>query len=184
MTEANIRLYDTMQSPIGTLIVVSNGAALTGLYMDGARHALEVAHTWRRDRESTRKAIEQLSQYFAGERTRFDLELAPAGTPFQLRVWRALCDIAYGATISYRELARRAGTPTAMRAVGAANGRNPLSLIVPCHRVVGSDGSLTGYAGGLARKRWLLDHEDACERIAPARRDSIATKPVISAVVS
>jgi methylated-DNA-[protein]-cysteine S-methyltransferase len=183
MTDSNIRLYDTMQSPIGKLIVVTDGAALTGLYMDGARHAPAIASAWRRDRDSPRAAIEQLAQYFAGERTRFDLTLAPAGTAFQQRVWRALREIAYGTTISYRELARRIGAPDAVRAVGAANGRNPLSLVVPCHRVVGSDGSLTGYAGGLDRKRWLLDHEAECDRVAPSRRHTVATNAVISAPV-
>jgi methylated-DNA-[protein]-cysteine S-methyltransferase len=181
MTDTNARLYEKMSSPIGMLIVVSDGAALTGLYLDGARHAPEVARTWRRDRESTRAAIDQLEQYFAGERTHFDLALAPQGTPFQQRVWNALREIAYGTTTSYRELARSIGAPDAVRAVGAANGRNPLSLIVPCHRVVGSDGSLTGYAGGLSRKRWLLDHETAREGVASPRRHTAATNAVISA---
>jgi methylated-DNA-[protein]-cysteine S-methyltransferase len=152
-------LYDTMVSPLGTLIVTTDGSALTGVYMDGARHARAIVDTWTRDRTSTRAAIDQLAEYFAGARARFELPLAATGTPFQLRVWRALCEIAYGTTISYRELAQRIGAPLAVRAVGAANGRNPLSLVVPCHRVVGSDRSLTGYAGGLERKRWLLDHE-------------------------
>jgi methylated-DNA-[protein]-cysteine S-methyltransferase len=159
--------YDTMDSPVGTLIVTTRADALIGVYMAGARHAPEIGARWRRDCAGTRAAIDQLGQYFAGERTQFDLPLAPRGTAFQLRVWRALREIEYGATISYGELARRVGSPAAVRAVGAANGRNPLSLVVPCHRVVGSDGSLTGYAGGLERKRWLLEHEVArAQRLA------------------
>ena len=101
----------------------------------------------------------QLQAYFAGELRDFELPLAAEGTPFQQRVWRALCDIPYGETISYGELARRIGQPTASRAVGLANGQNPISIVVPCHRVIGANGSLTGYGGGLARKRWLLAHE-------------------------
>jgi methylated-DNA-[protein]-cysteine S-methyltransferase len=104
-------------------------------------------------------AAAQLEEYFAGERTGFDLPLRPAGTAFQRRVWDALLEIPYGETISYTELAARIGAPAAVRAAGAANGRNPLSIVVPCHRVVGSKGVLTGYGGGLAAKRWLLDLE-------------------------
>jgi methylated-DNA-[protein]-cysteine S-methyltransferase len=108
-----------------------------------------------------RVAADQLAAYFAGERTDFDLPLSPSGTPFQLSVWRALLSIPYGETISYRELARRIGNAKAVRAVGAANGRNPIPIIVPCHRVIGADGSLTGYGGGLPRKRLLLELEGA-----------------------
>ena len=111
-------------------------------------------------------AAEQLDEYFAGARTVFDLPLAPRGTPFQQRVWQALRGIPFGDTISYAELARRIETPRAVRAVGGANARNPLSIIVPCHRVVGMDGSLTGFGGGIERKRWLLGHEAA--RTPPA----------------
>jgi methylated-DNA-[protein]-cysteine S-methyltransferase len=104
-------------------------------------------------------AREQLDAYFAGEREPFELELAPYGTPFQLRVWDELRRIPLGDTISYSELARRLGDPKLVRAVGLANGRNPLSIVIPCHRVIGADGSLVGYGGGLERKRWLLEHE-------------------------
>ena len=101
----------------------------------------------------------QLDRYFEGTLTEFDLPLGPRGTPFQQQVWAALCDIPYGETISYGELARRVGRPGSARAVGAANGSNPISIIIPCHRVIGSDGRLTGYGGGIDRKAWLLDHE-------------------------
>lgn len=103
--------------------------------------------------------VRQLDEYFAGRRRAFELELAPEGTPFQQRVWRELRAIPFGATISYRQLAERLGQPSAMRAVGAANGRNPIPIVVPCHRVIGRDGTLTGYAGGLERKRFLLELE-------------------------
>ena len=104
-------------------------------------------------------ARRQLTEYFAGDRHEFDLELAPGGTPFQQAVWRALRTIPFGATCSYSDIARRIGRPTAVRAVGAANGRNPIAIVVPCHRVIGRSGALTGYAGGLDRKRRLLEHE-------------------------
>ena len=101
----------------------------------------------------------QLHEYFTATRTTFTIELAPRGTPFQLAVWNALREIAYGDTVSYAELARRIGKPSAIRAVGAANGANPIPVIIPCHRVIGSNGSLTGYGGGIERKQWLLAHE-------------------------
>jgi methylated-DNA-[protein]-cysteine S-methyltransferase len=107
------------------------------------------------------EARAQLAAYFAGERATFALPLAARGTPFQARVWAALCGIAPGETISYAELARRVGHPTAVRAVGGANARNPLAIVVPCHRVIGAGGALTGFAGGVERKRWLLAHEGA-----------------------
>jgi methylated-DNA-[protein]-cysteine S-methyltransferase len=110
-------------------------------------------------REPFTSAVEQLEQYFAGERVEFDLALDMHGTQFQRDVWDALLTIPYGETCSYGEIAKRIGRPDRARAVGAANGSNPVSIIVPCHRVIGSDGSLTGYGGGLPRKRWLLDHE-------------------------
>jgi methylated-DNA-[protein]-cysteine S-methyltransferase len=114
---------------------------------------------WKRDDAALSEARAQLQAYFAGELRGFELPLAAEGTPFQQRVWRALCDIPYGETISYGELARRIGQPAAARAVGLANGQNPIAIVVPCHRVIGANGSLTGYGGGLERKRWLLAHE-------------------------
>ncbi len=104
-------------------------------------------------------ARRQLEEYFQGRRREFELDLAPRGTPFQQSVWRALCDVPFGATTSYSEIAETIGRPTAVRAVGAANGKNPIAIVVPCHRIIGRDGSLTGYAGGLERKRRLLEHE-------------------------
>src|SRR5690606_34729923 len=106
------------------------------------------------------QAVEQLNQYFEGKLTVFNLKLNPTGTPFQKNVWNALCKIPYGKTTSYHQLSKELGDVKAIRAVAGANGRNPLWIVVPCHRVIGSDGSLTGYAGGLWRKKWLLDHEN------------------------
>ena len=151
-------LYTTTASPIGELLLTGDGRALCGLYIQGGRTALDVDSRWERADAPFEDARAQLDEYFAGRRTSFDLPLAPAGSPFQQRVWRTLRDIPYGETISYGEQARRAGVPSP-RAVGVANGRNPISIIVPCHRVVGSTGALTGFAGGLDTKAWLLDHE-------------------------
>ena len=123
------------------------------------RHPELTAASWREDADTD--AARQLEAYFAGERTVFDLELAPEGTPFQQQVWTALCEIPFGQTISYGELAARVGRPLGAQAVGRANGQNPVGVIIPCHRVVGSDGALVGYAGGLDRKEALLRHEGA-----------------------
>ncbi len=150
--------YGTMQSAIGELMLISDGEALTGIYMQTQKHAARRARA-ARDDAAVRLARLQLEAYFAGELQAFDLPLAAEGTAFQKRVWTALCDIPYGETISYGELARRIGQPAAARAVGLANGQNPISIVVPCHRVIGANGSLTGYGGGLPRKRWLLAHE-------------------------
>ena len=154
----NTKYYDTIQSPIGDLMLISDGKALTGLYMNNEKHVARRTMAIR-DKKTLKHPREQLQSYFAGELRAFDLALAAEGTPFQQRVWRALCAIPYGETISYGELARRIGQPTAARAVGLANGQNPISIVVPCHRVIGADSSLTGYGGGLERKRWLLAHE-------------------------
>jgi methylated-DNA-[protein]-cysteine S-methyltransferase len=154
-----------VESPIGRLLLTSDGEALTGLAMDGRPQA-----GWREDRGWFAAARAQLEAYFAGELRGFDLPLAPRGTPFQERVWEMLLTIPHGATRTYAEIAARVGKPSASRAVGAANGRNPIAIIIPCHRVVGADGGLTGYAGGLARKAWLLRHERAACPPATARR--------------
>jgi len=146
-------------SPVGDLLLLSDGEALSGLYLDGARHAAEIPAGARPDDGALGEAANQLAEYFAGERFAFSLSVAPVGTEFQRRVWRALVAIPYGATCSYGEIAAEIGRPTASRAVGAANGRNPISIIVPCHRVIGASGSLTGYGGGLERKAILLDFE-------------------------
>ncbi|USQ76725.1 methylated-DNA--[protein]-cysteine S-methyltransferase [Ornithinimicrobium cryptoxanthini] len=153
--------HSTTESPIGTLTLVTDGDALTGLYMESHRHAPD-PQSWgpsRAPAESApvvRAAISQLSAYFRGELTHFDLALAPSGTLFQKQVWEQLLRIPYGETASYGELAALLGNPGASRAVGLANGRNPISIIVPCHRVVGAAGQLTGYGGGLERKQVLL----------------------------
>jgi methylated-DNA-[protein]-cysteine S-methyltransferase len=152
-------LYTTIGSPVGELLLVGDERALRGLYMQEGRTGAAVRPEWTRAEASFRAVREQLDEYFEGTRTSFDLPLEPEGTPFQRRVWRALLEIPYGETISYGALARRIGRPESARAVGAANGRNPISLIVPCHRVLGGDGGLTGYGGGIERKRFLLDLE-------------------------
>ncbi|MCB9736625.1 MAG: methylated-DNA--[protein]-cysteine S-methyltransferase [Deltaproteobacteria bacterium] len=153
--------YAELESPLGTMVAVKRPAGLAALRFVGQKHDRPVEAGWERAPERFVAEREQLAAYFAGERATFDLgPLAPEGTAFQRRVWEALRAIPPGETRAYGELARALGLPAgAARAVGAANGRNPLSIIVPCHRVVGADGALTGYAGGLARKRWLLDHE-------------------------
>jgi methylated-DNA-[protein]-cysteine S-methyltransferase len=146
----------TVDSPIGELLLLSNGRALRGLFMQDGRHPMPRQPQWRHADEPFAAVKEQLAEYFAGERTEFDVPLHLDGSPFQLRVWRALCDIPFGTTTSYGEIARRVGKPSAARAVGLANGQNPIAVIVPCHRVIGADGSLTGYGGGLERKQILL----------------------------
>ena len=153
--------FTTMDSPVGELTLYGDGRAVGGVLTpakDGQpRHAPD---GWvREDTGVLAEAAEQLRAYFAGTLTGFDLPLSPAGTQWQRRVWTALTTIPYGETVSYGELARELGRPTASRAVGMANGRNPISIVVPCHRVIGSDGSLTGYAGGLERKKFLLSLE-------------------------
>jgi methylated-DNA-[protein]-cysteine S-methyltransferase len=152
-------LFTRIPSIIGPLLLVSNGEALTGLYMESHTYGPTVNPAWIEAERWFRQAREQLDAYFAGSLTQFNVPIAPRGTAFQEAVWKALLMIPYGTTTTYAEIARRLGRPDAVRAVGAANGRNPISIIVPCHRVVGSGGSLVGYAGGLDRKRRLLDLE-------------------------
>lgn len=148
--------FHVIDSPIGSLLLTSEEGALTGLNMEPHPRLPTSAVD---DPAALADAAAQLAEYFAGSRTSFDLLLAPSGTPFQLRVWEALREIPYGETASYAELAAAVGKPDAFRAVGAANGRNPIAVIVPCHRVIGADGSLTGFGGGLERKRTLLELE-------------------------
>jgi methylated-DNA-[protein]-cysteine S-methyltransferase len=149
----------TMESPVGTLTLTAVDGRLTGLHMDGKRHAPTSSEDWERDDDGLAAVVDQLEAYFAGSRETFDVPLDLQGTDFQRRVWAGLLEIPYGETMSYGELARRVARPGASRAVGLANGRNPVAIIVPCHRVIGADGTLTGYGGGLDRKVWLLDHE-------------------------
>src|SRR5437868_4583065 len=147
----------TMRSPIGTLCLCAEDDQLVGLYLPD-----RPAPSGPRGRGGIlARTAAQLTEYFAGERRDFDLALAPSGTEFQRTVWHALADIPFGTTCSYGDLARVVGRPSASRAVGAANGKNPIAIILPCHRVIGSNGTLTGYGGGLPMKRWLLDHERA-----------------------
>jgi methylated-DNA-[protein]-cysteine S-methyltransferase len=153
-------LFTTVASPIGELLLLSDGRALRGLHMQEAPRPMPIQPQWQPAEEPFVVVREQLQEYFAGERTTFDVPLRLDGSGFQLQVWRELRTIPYGTTTSYGEIARRLGkSVAAARAVGLANGQNPISVIVPCHRVIGADGSLTGYGGGLERKRYLLDLE-------------------------
>ena len=153
--------YDVVDAPIGRLIVASDGQAISGVWMANADPDDAEWESRRGADVVLGDARAELIAYFRGELRTFTVPLAPNGTDFQRRVWRSLTEIPYGTTISYAELARRVGNEAAVRAVGAANGRNPIPIIVPCHRVIGSDGSLTGFGGGLDRKRWLLQHENS-----------------------
>lgn len=151
------RFYTILKSPVGRLLVTSDGTHVTRLSMEPThQRGFDVPTTWTASDAPFRDVRTQLEDYFSGTRRTFDLPLAPAGTAFQRRVWDALQGIPYGQTASYGDVARRIGQPLAAQAVGAANGRNPIAIVIPCHRVVGADGSLTGYAGGVVRKRQLL----------------------------
>lgn len=171
--------YDILESPLGPVFIGGSDAGLhrvdflgspqrDGLDEAGAVALLEreCGETARRDPQAAAGTAAQLREYFAGERDRFDLPLAPRGTAFQLRVWEALREIPYGETATYGEIAATIGKPSASRAVGAANGRNPIGVVVPCHRIIGADGTLTGYGGGLDRKAWLLNLEASALRPA------------------
>ena len=151
--------YDVVNSPLGELLLVSDGDSLVGLHLEKPAGPNALPPAWRHDRGATREVAEQLAGYFAGEVQSFDIPVAPGGTEFQRAVWAALTEIPYGQTASYREVAQAVGRPRATRAVGGANHVNPVAIIVPCHRVVGADGSLTGYGGGLERKALLLELE-------------------------
>lgn len=151
--------YGIVPSPVGALTLTGTATALTGCYFEQHTKPMDDLATLERDDDAFARAAGQLDAYFAGDRHTFDLDLAPRGTDFQLRVWMGLRAIPYGETRSYGELAAAVGSPKGFRAVGLANGRNPLSIIVPCHRVIGADGTLTGFGGGVDRKRFLLDLE-------------------------
>ena len=157
--------YLRFTTTLGPMYATCDEGAVSGIYFEGGRHAPAVQAGWIEDANAPELAAcaRQLREYCAGRRRDFDLALAPRGTAFQRRVWEAIARIPFGATLSYGELAARAGAPGAARAAGAATGRNPLSIVVPCHRVVGSGGDLTGYAGGTERKRRLLELEGARE---------------------
>ena len=147
--------FDLLPSPLGELTICADALGITAVAFPGevARGATPNPNAL------VRKAVAQLQEYFAGRRTAFDLPLHASGTRFQQEVWRALCTVSHGTTASYGEIAAAIGKPRASRAVGLANGSNPIAILVPCHRIIGRDGSLTGYGGGLDRKRWLLEHE-------------------------
>ena len=154
-------LYTQLDSPLGPLTLTGNGKTLTAIWFATPKHhkVLQNLSHWRRDDMAFTEVTKQLQEYFVGQRQVFTIEMAPEGTPFQQQVWMALREIPYGQTMSYGQIARAIGNDKAVRAVGTANGCNPLAPIVPCHRVIGADGSMTGYAGGLERKRWLLEME-------------------------
>lgn len=155
--------YTLLESPLDPLLLTSDGEFLTGLYMEKEIRKLlpGMRDGWRQDENAIpfKEAIAQLKAYFAGELHEFDLPLKATGTPFQEAVWQSLAAIPYGETVSYKDIAERIHSPKAVRAVGMANGRNPISIIIPCHRVIGANGKLTGYGGGIHRKEWLLAHE-------------------------
>jgi methylated-DNA-[protein]-cysteine S-methyltransferase len=149
-------VYTQMESPVGPLLLVADEGGLRQILFVNGRHQARPEASWKEDAAPLGKTISQLRSYFAGELEEFDLPLAPEGTQFQQEVWRRLCEIPFGETISYGELARRIGNPQASRAVGLANGSNPIPIVIPCHRVIGSNGKLTGYGGGLPIKEKLL----------------------------
>jgi methylated-DNA-[protein]-cysteine S-methyltransferase len=163
-----MRFYKTMTSPVGTLKLVAGDCGLVAvMWEDDDPKRVRIGETIENSEHPVlRRTEQQLGEYFAGGRTVFDLDLDFIGTDFQTQVWSALLTIPYGETRTYAQIARAIGHPTAVRAVGAANGRNPISIIAPCHRVIGSDGSLTGFAGGLEVKRYLLSHERTAAGIA------------------
>jgi methylated-DNA-[protein]-cysteine S-methyltransferase len=165
--------HTIIESPIGSLTLVRGDEGLTGIYMPDHRPAPDQAGFGERDDTAFADAVQQFGEYWAGERTAFDLAVDPRGTEFQRRVWAQLRAIPFGETRSYGWIAEQLGQPTAVRAVGLANSRNPLSIVVPCHRVVGSTGALTGYAGGVDRKRFLLEHEMSAA-IGASGLDSVA----------
>jgi methylated-DNA-[protein]-cysteine S-methyltransferase len=173
-------VYTTIDSPIGPLLLAGRGDVLCRVEFLRGRTPPDPSHRAGSEPDGVRAARQQLEEFFGGRRREFDLRLEPQGTVFQRRVWSALCAIPYGETISYSELARRIGNPRAVRAVGLANGSNPIPIIIPCHRVIGADGSLTGYGGGLDTKQRLLDLERRVEgRLKPA---AISHQPVLAGI--
>ncbi|HEY2770953.1 MAG TPA: methylated-DNA--[protein]-cysteine S-methyltransferase [Solirubrobacteraceae bacterium] len=161
-------LYTTFHTPIGELLLAGDDSGLRILSMQDATRPRRIGPDWQRDDASFAAARQQLEEYFAGSRETFELELSLRGNPFEQRVWAELLKIPYGETASYGQIAAAIGAPSAPRAVGLANGRNPVAVIVPCHRVIGANGSLTGYGGGLERKRYLLDLEAGVRSLLPA----------------
>ena len=151
--------YCVIESPVGRLLLAGNAQALTHVSFQDGRHPTRPDPQWTYSETPFQTSIQQLNEYFSGKRKTFKIKLAPEGTPFQRKVWEALQTIPYGHTLSYGQIANAIGKPQAVRAVGAANGRNPLSIVIPCHRVIGSNGKLVGFGGGLSIKEALLSHE-------------------------
>ena len=154
-----MKRYCYYDSPIGMMLLAGREGVLEELYFPNATATLAVPAEWIRDEVVFAEPLHQLQEYFAGKRQEFELQIAPQGTPFQKEVWRELCRIPYGKTASYQAIAEQLGKPKACRAVGMANGRNPLPIIIPCHRIIGKNGTLTGFGGGLPVKRQLLELE-------------------------
>lgn len=154
-----MKRYCYYDSPIGRMLLVGSEGLLEELHFPNSTDTLQVPREWTRDEAGFAEPLRQLNEYFAGERQEFDLKLAPKGTPFQRQVWQELCKIPFGETASYQAIAERLGKPKACRAVGMANGRNPVPIIIPCHRIIGKNGTLTGFGGGLTVKQQLLDLE-------------------------
>jgi methylated-DNA-[protein]-cysteine S-methyltransferase len=176
----------TIESPLGPLRLVARDDELAGVYLPEQNvQTVPAAEQRSTVPPAQAKVLEiaalQLAEYFAGARTVFDLPIGPRGSGFQERVWRALLAIPYGTTITYGELAREIGRPAASRAVGSANSRNPISIIVPCHRVIAASGELTGYAGGLAAKRWLIDHERVAREAIVGSEKAVSTSRTLVA---
>lgn len=169
--------YSYFNSPIGLLLLAGTNNVLQILGFPSGRMAMRAQAGWQRDDAALPDVRRQLAEYFAGKRRDFDLDLAPSGTPFQLAVWRQLQKIPFGKTCSYSDIARALAKPLAVRAVGAANGRNPLPIIVPCHRVIGADGSLTGFGGGLPTKEFLLRLEGVAIGGGGARQRALFADP-------
>jgi len=159
MSDHSPAVYGFTSTPIGQVLLVGSRSALIGLYMADHARTPAAAESWLPDRGELDDVRRQLDEYFSGARSGFDIITRPAGTPFQRAVWSMLEAIPYGTTLTYGEIAGRLGRPSAARAVGAANGQNPVSIVIPCHRVIGASGELTGYGWGLERKAWLLRHE-------------------------
>ncbi len=162
--------YDTFNGPQGRMLLLANDEGLAGIFFNRQKHHPKRQADWKKDPQHRvlRQAKRELAEYFAGERKRFGVALSPEGTPFQRSVWKAIATVGFGETITYGELARRAGHPGSARAAGAATGRNPIGIIVPCHRIMGANGALTGYAGGLSRKRALLALEGVARDVLSA----------------
>ena len=168
--------YSFIDSPLGRMCVQGDGQFVTGLYMPAHKGRRGPDPSWQESDAPFSAVRQQLAEYFAGERQQFDVPLKLAGTTFQQQVWQELVRIPFSTTITYAELAQRVGQPTASRAVGHANGRNPISIIVPCHRVIGANGKLTGYAGGVDKKQWLLAWERGAAATEPRYLFATATK--------